>query len=501
MINASDFCNETLPPRWRGRRSAPCGSSRSKRRIVSSACPSREPIVLRTPGSSVESRRTGSKYEVGLCNARTGTLRLSMDHTKGYNDSLWYGCPMATNRPGGSSDRLPERGAWPVVVYEEHPWTRSGDEIASRRALRQASGGYRAAVPPLIADAPVLLAADTVALADDASQELARFDVEAGAIAAPFASILLRTESASSSEVENLTSSAKQVALAEIGESRSANAQLVVANVRAMNAAIALSDRLDEESILAMHDALLRDSAPHYVGQWRDEQVWIGGGSISPHAATFVPPHHERVAELMTDVVSFARRTDVPVLVQAAITHAQFETIHPFPDGNGRTGRALLQGMLRHGRLTRNVTVPVSAGLLHDPAAYFDALTEYRAGRPDAIVAAVAEASFAAVRNGRALVDDIQAAVNRWDIRVTARSDSSVPRVKQYLLRQPVVNAKTVASELRISEVAAQNAIDRLVDAEVLTKISAGRRNRIWQATEILAALDAFAARARRRRG
>jgi Fic family protein len=106
----------------------------------------------------------------------------------------------------------------------------------------------------------------------------------------------------------------------------------------------------------------------------------------------------------MADLVAFAGRTDVPVLIQAAIAHAQFETIHPFPDGNGRTGRALLQGMLRHGGLTRNITVPVSAGLLNDTNAYFRALAEYRAGKADAIVITVAEASFAAIRNGRRLM-------------------------------------------------------------------------------------------------
>lgn len=354
-------------------------------------------------------------------------------------------------------------------------------------------------MPPFIASAPVDLAAATIALADDASHELARFDAEVGTIAAPFASILLRSESASSSEVENLTSSAKQVALAEIGESKSGNARLVVANVRAMDAAIALSERLDAHSILAMQEALLRDTAPEFVGRWRDQQVWIGGGSISPHAATFVPPHQSRVPDLIADLVSFGRRTDVPVLAQAAIAHAQFETIHPFPDGNGRTGRALLQGMLRHGRLTRNVSVPVSAGLLQDTDAYFHALTEYRSGSADVIVATVAEAAFAAVTNGRTLVNDIQAVAARWDGQVIARSDSSAHRVKNYLLRQPVVNTKTVAAELGISEVAAQGAIDRLVAADVLTKVSAGNRNRIWQAPEILAALDAFGARARRR--
>ena len=113
----------------------------------------------------------------------------------------------------------------------------------------------------------------------------------------------------------------------------------------------------------------------------------------------------------------------------------------------------------------------------------------------------MAEASFAAVRNGRTLVADIRAAEKRWDSQVTARSDSSVHRVNEYLLGQPVVNTKTVAAQLHISEVAAQNATDRLVDSEVLTLASAGRRNRIWQSPEILAALDAFGARARRRRG
>jgi Fic family protein len=200
----------------------------------------------------------------------------------------------------------------------------------------------------------------------------------------------------------------------------------------------------------------------------------------------------------MADIVAFARRTDIPGLVQAAVAHAQFETIHPFPDGNGRTGRALLQGMLRRGRLTRNITVPVSAGLLRDTDEYFGALTDYRAGNADAIVAAVAEASFAAITNGRALVREIQAAEKNWEDRVRARSDSSVHRVKKLLLRQPVVNAKTVAAELAISDVAAQGAIDQLVAADVLSKISTGNRNRIWAAHEVLAALDAFGARARR---
>jgi Fic family protein len=390
---------------------------------------------------------------------------------------------------------------WPKVSFESRPWKANGDEVASRRALRNARGDYQAAVPPMIASVRVDLSPDVLALADDASRELTRFDGEAGLVTAPFASILLRTESASSSEVENLTSSAKEVSLAEIGESRSGNARLVVANVRAMEAAIALSDRIDESAIIEMHAALLSDSAPAAVGRWRHEQVWIGGGSVSPHAAAFVPPHHDRVQTLMSDLIVFAQRTDVPALAQAAIAHAQFETIHPFPDGNGRTGRALLQAMLRAAGVTRNATIPVSAGLLHDLRAYFGSLDAYRAGDPNAIVADVAEAAFAAVNNGRKLVADIAAASDRWGAVVVARSDSSVHRLKEYLISQPVVNVKTVAAALTISDIAAAASITRLEESGVLTKTSGAGRNRLWRATEILDALDAFAARARRARG
>jgi Fic family protein len=188
------------------------------------------------------------------------------------------------------------------------------------------------------------------------------------------------------------------------------------------------------------------------------------------------------------------------VLAQAAIAHAQFETIHPFPDGNGRTGRAIIQAMLRAGRVTHNTTIPVSAGLLRDLDAYFGALDAYRAGRPEAIVEAVAEAAFAAINNGRRLVADIRAAAGRWNAIVVARSDSSVHLLKEYLLSQPVVNVKTVAGDLAVSEIAAAGSIARLEESGVLTRTSADARNRLWQATEILDALDAFAERARRAR-
>ncbi len=201
---------------------------------------------------------------------------------------------------------------------------------------------------------------------------------------------------------------------------------------------------------------------------------------------------------LIEDLVAFAQRTDLPLLGQAAIAHAQFETIHPFPDGNGRTGRALIPAMLRDG-LTQNVAVPVSAGLLTDTASYFDALNAYRAGDPGAIVQRLAQASIAATANGRQLIAELRALRADWEQRITARRGAMAWRLIDLLLRQPVVDAATVAAEFGMAPPNAQRAITPLVDAGVLTEFTGFKRNRMWQAPGVLSALDAFAERAGRR--
>ncbi|QCB98572.1 Fic family protein [Arthrobacter sp. PAMC25564] len=391
-----------------------------------------------------------------------------------------------------------EKSPRPSLGHEERPWHSVQDEYGSRTQKRLAAGPYLATVPAFIADQTISLGSELHALTEEAASELARFDAEVGQIAAPFASILLRTESASSSEIENLTSGARQIALAELGEHASKNAQLIVGNVRAMQAALSLSESIDGHAILEMHRALLEQSNPEIVGHWRDQQVWIGGGSLGPHTAQFVPPHQDRVPALMDDLFAFANRVDLPVLVHTAIAHAQFETIHPFPDGNGRVGRALIQSMLRGGQLTRNVAVPVSAGLLHNTSQYFESLGAYRSGDIAPIVRSIAEASFAAVHNGRILVDDLEIVQVEWRGRISARRDSAAHRLVDVLLRQPVIGA--AAAQLGISTVNAQVAIDRLVDANILTQITDGRRNRIWLAKDVVQVLDEFAARAKRRR-
>jgi Fic family protein len=380
------------------------------------------------------------------------------------------------------------------VTYESRPWNPQRTGPISNTQRKRTSGPYEAAIVPSIAGIEqVPLSGEALALADDATAEIARFDGRVGDRLAPFAAILLRS---ASSKIEHLTASAKAIALAELGAHKPGNAHLIVANTRAMEAALALADRLDGEAIIAMQHTLLGASEPRMTGRWREEQVWIGGSNFGPHGAPFVPPHHSRVPGDIDDLVAFLRRDDIPVLVHVAVAHAQFETIHPFPDGNGRTGRALAHALLRARGVTTNVTIPVSAGLLTDTGAYFDALTRYREGDPEPIVSAFAHAAFAAVENGGRLVEDLEQISASWRERVTARSDSAAWRILDHLISQPAVAWSTLEHDLGLSSAIAYRAIDHLVDAGVLVESSGKAWGRTWTAPEVLGALDDFADRA-----
>lgn len=409
---------------------------------------------------------------------------------------------MSSDRRRSSDDaaRGAQTVAWPAVGWEERDWAPGGStDLASRSLRERHRGRHLAAIVAPIADLDPRVPNGVSALADEASVEVARFDAEIGAELAPFAAVLLRSESASSSMIENLTSGAKAIVLAELGSREKRNATEIVGNVEAMRAALALADRLDADAILSMHAALMANHAAHTPGAWRTEQVWIGGDSFGPHGAEFVPPHQDNVPSAIADLVRFTQRTDLPLLTQVAIAHAQFETIHPFTDGNGRTGRALVHAMLRGHGLTRKVTVPVSAGLLTDTRAYFDTLTDYRNGALAPIVERLAMACIAAVANGRQLVSELNVIRAAWNEEIGARGDSAAWRLADLLLRQPIVDAGVVADELGLPAANALRPIAPLVEAGVLTEFTGFRRNRMWQSREVLSALDDFAARAGRR--
>ena len=115
-------------------------------------------------------------------------------------------------------------------------------------------------------------------------------------------------------------------------------------------------------------------------------------------------------------------RTDMPPVIHAVLAHAQFESLHPFVDGNGRTGRAIVQAMTRRADVTRHVTAPVSAGLLRDTQGYFDELTRYRAGDAAPIIDVFMKSTIFAASGGSELVENLVAEKNRMVEAANVRS-------------------------------------------------------------------------------
>jgi Fic family protein len=200
------------------------------------------------------------------------------------------------------------------------------------------------------------------------------------------------------------------------------------------------------------------------------------------------------------DLVRFCNRTDLDPIAQAAVAHAQFETIHPFTDGNGRTGRALVHVVLRRRGLTRRTVVPVSTVLLADVEGYFAGLDDYRAGRLEAWLSRFAAATSQAASAGLRLATDLAALRAQWREAVGARRGSAAAGLLESLLRQPVVDIDTLRT--LTDGVADKNiyvAIGRLESAGVLTELSGAGRNRVWAAMGVLELLERVEAQLGRR--
>lgn len=413
------------------------------------------------------------------------------------------GVRTGSEAPGAAGARRP----CPVLPVDHRPdyWVAKNDG-APRAAMAGASGPYASAAPALLADLAIEVPADLAADAADAAAELAVLEgharVRLGSASPavrPMSAALLRAEVMASCQIDNLTVVARQVALAELGRPASENATAVVADLRATEVALRLADRLDEQAILATHAALMgaRVGREGHAGRYRDQLVWVGGSTITPRGAAYVGPKSELVPAGMRDLAAFLQRTDLQVVAHAAIAHAQLETIHPFAEGNGCTGRALVHAMLRAQGLVTSTTAPISAGLLVDTAGYADALEAYRTGDARPIVERFAEASRFAARSGADLVDRLAERLDEDHQALAAsrlRSQAPAWRVLPHLVAQPVVDARHLQDHFTMSAATAQLALAQLAAAGVLVERIGPGRDRVWQHDGVLTALEAYAA-------
>lgn len=248
---------------------------------------------------------------------------------------------------------------------------------------------------------------------------------------------LLRSEAIASSRIEGITPSARNIALAELSQTEavrgvSDQARLVANNLTIVSkatSALVTTDHVSVSDLTALHAALLPDQ-PELHGI-RQRQNWIGGSSYHPLAADFVPPDASRLPELLDDIVSYLNGAAHSPLVQAALVHAQFETIHPFSDGNGRVGRALIHTVLARRGLTTAAVLPVSLVLSTLRDRYVAGLMGYRydgpAHRPEATagvrgwIRVFVEAALAAAQQSAQVAADIKTLRAGWQEALTAQ--------------------------------------------------------------------------------
>lgn len=386
---------------------------------------------------------------------------------------------------------------WPQIQYSERDWLSSSqpvDHTWSNRRRKANKGRFMQAIVPEIAEQNVVLEPSLSQELQEVTDELTRFDAqyEGGA---PFGSVLLRSESAASSQIEQLTANARRISLAKLGDQSRPNATLIAKNTTAVEAALELAHQLSLTAILQMHHALLGDADPEHAGKLREQDVWIGGDS--PVTAMFVPPAASLVPAALEDLLRFMHRKDIPTLAQAAIAHAQFETIHPFPDGNGRTGRALVSAILRSRGVTQNFTVPLSSGLLTSTTDYFDALNAYRRGDLMPIIGQFVEAARRAMANVQVLLHDIEI-LEQQILDTAQRVTKNLRAVAQLCTTEPAFTARTVEA-LGVPTSTAYTIINRLVEHEILRSEHKIRGQAVWSVRALTDALDRFATRAGRR--
>ena len=362
---------------------------------------------------------------------------------------------------------------------------------------------YEIFIPPFISSSEVVLPSDVTAKCEAAAIAVVKLNQEEGtknleAVAAS----MLRSESVASSRIEGLRVSHRRVAEAMIVANPRYGQQVaieVAKNVSAMTTALETGNSTSEMTvgmICSVHEALLADTSDDEIaGQLRTKQNWIGGPSrYGPRGALYVPPPPTLVPELLQDLVRFMSRDDLSPIAQAAIVHSQFEAIHPFDDGNGRTGRCLIHIVLRRRGLAPSVTPPISAALMINRYEYFARLADYQQRGDAAVwVREFAIATAEAVEGARGLAKELLETSERWRTAVgNPRRDSIADRLLQSLPATPLVSAESVAELFGVDQNVARRGLNHLQEVGILRPVRNQRRYRVWAADDIFDLLDEF---------
>jgi Fic family protein len=363
---------------------------------------------------------------------------------------------------------------------------------------------YRAFIPDELRSLQLSLPAQTAGLVSDADDAIRKLNAAAQPALAPLARLLLRTESIASSKVEGLHLSVRDLARAEArmetGGRRSQTATDILANVAAMETAITEATHaapFGQREILAVHRRLMKHDARRQIaGRFRAGQNWIGGNDYNPCGADFVPPPADDVPRLLKDLCEAVNADLLPPLVQAALVHAQFETIHPFDDGNGRTGRALIHVVLRRRGVAPAYVPPVSIVLAAARDRYIQGLTRFRGNGVVEWIEHFAAAASRSASLAKRYLGEVETLMDNWRQRLSKssapRKDAAAWAVIQVLPAHPILTAPVAAAATGRSKGPVYEAIAQLREAGVLIPLSTSKKNQSWEAEGLLDLLEAL---------
>ena len=358
---------------------------------------------------------------------------------------------------------------------------------------------YEAFVPNDLTGLAFKLDASVAGLISEAEHAIRALNETGGKALDPLGRLLLRTESIASSKVEGMELPVRELARAEAkadsGQTVGPTATEVLANIDAMVLAVeeaASVPKFGVAQITAIHRRLMeRAQSKHIAGTIRTEQNWIGGNDYNPCGADFVPPPPEEVKRLLKDLCVAINDDLWSPLVQAALVHAQFETIHPFADGNGRTGRALVHVALRRRGLAPHYVPPVSVAIAATKPRYIQGLTSFRFSDIESWIEYFAGAAARSAHLAKAYLGAVETLRSEWRAKVqrlpdAPRGDATAWGVIDVLPAHPIITVSVAAAATGRSKPSAYQAFEQLVHADVLIPLSANRRNQSWEAKGLL---------------
>ena len=357
---------------------------------------------------------------------------------------------------------------------------------------------YRAFIPDLLLNMPLSLDAAVAGAVSEAENSIRALNSEAHPALAPLARLLLRTESIASSKVEGLQLGARELARAEAraetGGKPSQTAMDILSNINAMELAVNEAAKVETfgiDEIISIHRRLTEKAInSHIAGRIRTAQNWIGGNDYNPCGADFVPPPPADIHPLLLDLCEVVNDDRLPPIIQAALVHAQFETIHPFDDGNGRAGRALIHVVLRRRGIAPAYVPPISVALAGAREGYIQGLMGFREDRVVAWVHQFAESATRAAHLAQVYVKAVQELTERWRGQLSAgaapRADAAAWAMIDVLPAHPIITAPVAAAVTHRAKAAIYQALSELQDTGVLVPLSQSRRNQSWEAVGLL---------------